>query len=144
MAGDLKAVAGSVASSIEGHPLVFGPPPHADAVPITKLSFATATTKFVAQCSRARNLVALRNVDFSTLGITVTNDTVVYDAVRLDPKSGEQEWIGRMGTREAITRDGLVLDAASIAYCPHEWIGGSGYVDLELVRRFPFPCLSAF
>jgi len=67
----------------------------------------------------------------------MTNDTAVYDAVRIDPKNGEKEWTGRTGTREAIARDGLAVDAASLAYCPHEWINSAGYVDLELVRKFP-------
>jgi len=42
-----------------------------------------------------------------------------------------------LGTRKAITRDGFEIDAASIAFCPHEWINNSGYVDLELVRKHP-------
>jgi hypothetical protein len=68
--------------------------------------------------------------------IAVTNDTAVFEATRFDLATGEREWIGRMGTREAIVRDGLVVDAASVAYCPHEWIDTRGYVDLALVRRF--------
>jgi hypothetical protein len=69
----------------------------------------------------------------------VTNDTAVYDAVRLDPSSGEQSWTDRMGTREAITRDGLAIDLGSLAFCPHEWINDSGYVDLTLVHKSPRP-----
>lgn len=65
------------------------------------------------------------------------NDTAVYDALRVDPTSGGKEWAGRMGTREAIRRDSLEIDAASLAFCPHEWINSAGYVDLELVRKFP-------
>ncbi|MCK1474897.1 hypothetical protein IVB27_08765 [Bradyrhizobium sp. 197] len=64
------------------------------------------------------------------------SDTAVYDAMRPDP-NGHREWAGRLGTREAIRRDGLELDATSLAYCPHEWINAAGYVDLELVRKFP-------
>ncbi|WP_375310664.1 hypothetical protein WHZ77_26525 [Bradyrhizobium sp. A5] len=67
----------------------------------------------------------------------MTNDTAVYDALRVDPTSGDKEGAGRMGTRDAIRRDGLEIDAASLAFCPHEWINSTGYVDLELVRKFP-------
>lgn len=67
----------------------------------------------------------------------MTNDTAVFDAMRLDPNSGEREWAGRLGTREAIFRDGLAPDPASLAYCPHEWIDSAGYVDLDLVQKFP-------
>lgn len=42
-----------------------------------------------------------------------------------------------MGTRDAIRRDSLEIDPASLAFCPHEWINGTGYVDIELVRKFP-------
>lgn len=69
----------------------------------------------------------------------MTNDTAVFDAIHLDAKSGEKEWDGRLGTREAIMRDGLAIDRASLAYCPHEWINSAGYVDLDLVRKFPLP-----
>ncbi|WP_426424893.1 hypothetical protein [Bradyrhizobium genosp. A] len=67
----------------------------------------------------------------------MTNDTAVFDAMRLDPTTGEKEWIGRMGTRSAIARDGLEIDQASLGYCPHEWLDPTGYVDLELARQFP-------
>jgi hypothetical protein len=67
----------------------------------------------------------------------VKNDTAVYDALRLDLASGGKEWAGLMGTRDAIRRDSLEIDAASLAFCPHEWINSAGYVDLELVRKFP-------
>ncbi|WLB24200.1 hypothetical protein [Bradyrhizobium japonicum] len=67
----------------------------------------------------------------------MTNDTAVFDAMRADPKNGEREWAGRMGTRDAIRRDGLEIDTASLAFCPHEWINSAGYVDIELVRKFP-------
>lgn len=65
------------------------------------------------------------------------NDTAVFDAMRHDPNSEDNECAGRMGTREAIMRDGLVLDPASLAYCPREWINPEGYVDIDLVRRAP-------
>jgi len=39
--------------------------------------------------------------------------------------------------RDAIRGDGLEIDAASLAFCPREWINSTGYVDLELVRIFP-------
>jgi hypothetical protein len=70
-------------------------------------------------------------------GIAMTNDTAVFDALRLDPNSGLAEWAGRLGTREAIRSDGLEIDAASLSFCPHEWIDPAGYVDLQLVRQFP-------
>lgn len=57
--------------------------------------------------------------------------------MRPDPKNGEREWAGRMGTRDAIRRDGLEIDTASVAFCPLEWINSAGYVDIELVRKFP-------
>jgi hypothetical protein len=59
------------------------------------------------------------------------------DAMRPDPKNGENKWAGRLGTREAIKRDGLEIDTASLAFCPHERINSAGYVDLDLVRKFP-------
>ena len=67
----------------------------------------------------------------------MTNDTAVFDAMRPDPKNGEREWAGRMGKRDAIRRDGLEIDTVSLAFCPHEWINSAGYVDIELVRKFP-------
>lgn len=67
----------------------------------------------------------------------MTNDTAVFDAMRPDPKNGEREWAGRMGTRDAIRRDGLEIDTASVTFCPLEWINSAGYVDIELVRKFP-------
>ena len=67
------------------------------------------------------------------------NDTAVFNALRLDPESGQHVSTDRTGTREAIARDGLVVDTPSLGYCPHEWIDPSGYVDLELARRFPHP-----
>lgn len=67
----------------------------------------------------------------------VTNDIAVFAAMRLDPINGKKESDGRRGTRASIRRDGMEIDAASLAFCPHEWINSSGYVDLELVRKFP-------
>ncbi|MCK1297438.1 hypothetical protein IVB33_15285 [Bradyrhizobium sp. 24] len=64
------------------------------------------------------------------------NDTAVFDAMRPDP-NGRRQWAGRLGTGEAIKRDGLELDPGSLVYCPHEWINAAGYVDLELVRKYP-------
>jgi hypothetical protein len=57
----------------------------------------------------------------------------------LDPANGGDTWIDRMGTREAIVRDGLAIDPRSLAYCPHEWIDESGYVDMKLVQQSPRP-----
>jgi len=67
----------------------------------------------------------------------MTNDIAVYDAMRLSRNSGKSVWTGRMGTRAAITRDGLVVDPGSLAYCPHQWIDADGYVDQELAKRHP-------
>ncbi|OAF13677.1 hypothetical protein AYJ54_43520 [Bradyrhizobium centrolobii] len=68
----------------------------------------------------------------------MTNDTAVYDAVRLNVDTGQREWIDRMGRRDAIARDGLEIDLASLAYCPHEWIGSDGYVDVNLAKQHPY------
>ncbi|MBR0828177.1 hypothetical protein JQ596_21810 [Bradyrhizobium manausense] len=69
----------------------------------------------------------------------MTNDTAVFDALCFDPQLGEKVSTGRMGTRQAIARDGLDIDADTLAYCPHEWIDASGYVDLELARKYRHP-----
>ena len=65
------------------------------------------------------------------------NDTAVYDAFLVDPTDGSKKWIGRMGTRRAIMRDGFAIDPPSLAYCPHEWLDERGYIDIERVRAFP-------
>lgn len=68
----------------------------------------------------------------------MTNDTAVFEPMRFDPASGENESEGRRGTRDAmIRRDGMEIDAACHAFCPYEWVNSSGYVDLDLVRKFP-------
>ena len=67
------------------------------------------------------------------------NDTPVYDAVRLESAAAQPIWTGRIGTREAIARDGLFADGNSLAYCPHEWLDDQGYVDIQLVRKHPHP-----
>lgn len=67
----------------------------------------------------------------------MANDTAVYDTVRIDPINGVADWAGRIGTRRAIVRDGLAIDPAWRAYCPHEWLNENGCVDLERVRNFP-------
>jgi hypothetical protein len=74
-----------------------------------------------------------------TLRTAMRNDIAVFEAMRVDPITGEKEWVGRMGTRAAIARDGLEVDPASLGYCPHEWLDRSGYVDLQLARQFPHP-----
>lgn len=68
----------------------------------------------------------------------MTNDTAVFDALRFDPGEGEKIATGRIGTRDAIVRDGLLVDPGTLAYCPHQWIDDSGYLDLDLTRRFPY------
>jgi hypothetical protein len=69
----------------------------------------------------------------------MTNDTAVFDAMRFDIRAGEDIWTGRAGTRETINRDGYRVDPMSLKYCPREWIDASGYVDLELSRKHPYP-----
>lgn len=68
----------------------------------------------------------------------MTSDTIVFDALRLDPGIGERVATGLIGTREAITRDGFLIDPSSLGYCPHEWIDANGYVDLELARKHSY------
>jgi hypothetical protein len=88
----------------------------------------------------ADTLLALRVVYLKyASGISVTHDTAVFDALCFDPGIGERVSTGRIGTREAIVRDGLFIDPSSLGYCPHEWIDGSGYVDPELARKFCYP-----
>jgi len=84
------------------------------------------------------NLAASRIIHFSTSEIAMTNDIAVYDAIRLSPNSGQRLWTGRMGTRAAIKRDGLIVDSASLAYCPHQWIDADGYVDQKLAKKHPY------
>jgi hypothetical protein len=69
--------------------------------------------------------------------MAMKNDTPVFDAMRIDAKSGEEVWTGLMGTREAIQRDGFTIDTNSLSYCPHEWLNGRGYIEPELVRKHP-------
>jgi hypothetical protein len=68
----------------------------------------------------------------------MTNDTEIFDAMRVDVFTGQTGWTKRAGTRDAIHRDGFVLDPLSQRGCPHEWIDNRGYVDFELVRRHPY------
>jgi hypothetical protein len=67
----------------------------------------------------------------------MTNDTAVFDAVRLNIRTGSEVWTGRIGTPEAIRRDGLLI-GGELRYCPHEWLDKRGYVDLELARKHPY------
>lgn len=68
----------------------------------------------------------------------MTNDTVVFDAMRFDIRIGQYVWTRRVGTPEAIQRDGLFI-AGLPQYCPHEWLDEKGYVDSELARKHPYP-----
>ena len=63
--------------------------------------------------------------------------TEIFDAMHFDMTSGENVWTGRMGTREAILRDGYEVDVMSLCYCPYDWIDDRGYVDIELARKHP-------
>ena len=65
-------------------------------------------------------------------------DTPVFEAIRSDTQADVDVWTGLIGTREAIQRDGLMIDIHSLSYCPHEWLNSQGYIDLELVRRHTF------
>jgi hypothetical protein len=69
--------------------------------------------------------------------IAMKNDTPVFDALRFDANVGRDVWTGFTGTREAIQRDGFVIDKPSLSYCPHEWLNSRGYIELELVRKHP-------
>ncbi len=66
----------------------------------------------------------------------MSNDTVVFDAVRFNIRTGNEVWTGRIGTPEAIRRDGLLI-GGDLRYCPHEWLDSRGYVDPELAQRYP-------
>ena len=68
----------------------------------------------------------------------MTNDMQVFYAMRVDQVTGNFEPVGRAGTVEAIRRDGLQIDPVSENWCPHEWLDGHGYVDLELAREHPY------
>lgn len=63
------------------------------------------------------------------------NDTEIFYAMRFNIVSGQHEWTGKTGKREAIVRDGLTIELPSVGYCPHEWIDGNGYVDPALARQ---------
>jgi hypothetical protein len=69
----------------------------------------------------------------------VENDTEVFYAVRVEPRTGERIPANHTGTRQAIQRDGFVVDPASQAFCPHQWIDGRGYLDLNLAALHPLP-----
>ncbi|MCG2645794.1 MULTISPECIES: hypothetical protein [Bradyrhizobium] len=64
----------------------------------------------------------------------MTNDAAMCDALCGGPNDGSREWLGRMGTRRAIKRNGLTVDPVSSAYCLREWLSESGYVDIHPVR----------
>jgi hypothetical protein len=42
-----------------------------------------------------------------------------------------------MATRDAIKRDGLEIDPASLAFCAYEWINSAGHVHLEARVQIP-------
>jgi len=66
----------------------------------------------------------------------VTNDTSVHDAMRYDHREGENVWAGRVGTAEAIRREGLLV-GPWIGGAPHQWLK-DGFVDLELSNKYPY------
>jgi hypothetical protein len=76
---------------------------------------------------------------FFTTRISMTNDTQVFYAMRVNSITGEMEPVGRAGTVEAIHRDGFKIDPLSENYCPPEWLDQHGYVDLERARKNPLP-----
>ena len=61
----------------------------------------------------------------------MTNNVEVFYAKRCDPNVVDYVSTGdpRMGTREAIHRDGMVIAPMSQAFCPREWLDEHGYVD---------------
>jgi hypothetical protein len=67
----------------------------------------------------------------------MTNDVEIFDAMHRDPMTGHELWTGRAGTRDAIDRDGLLIDPISQAFCPPEWLDESGYVDLARAKKHP-------
>jgi hypothetical protein len=71
-----------------------------------------------------------------TTDTEIKNDTAVFYAMRVEGSPVKMEL--RKGTREAIERDGFAVDPSSLAYCPHQWIDGRGYVDLELAQKHPY------
>lgn len=72
--------------------------------------------------------------------MAVENDTEVFYAVRVDPRTGEQDRRDpRMGTREAIHKSGMQIDPMSQSFCPHQWLDADGFVSQELVRLHPYP-----
>ncbi|MDN5003800.1 hypothetical protein ACFQZO_23470 [Bradyrhizobium sp. GCM10027634] len=71
--------------------------------------------------------------------MAIENDTEVFYAVRVDPRTGELDRSEtRMGTREAILKRGLQIDPASQSFCPHQWIDADGFVSLELSALHPY------
>lgn len=71
--------------------------------------------------------------------MTVQNDTEVFYAVRVDPRTREQDRTDpRMGTREAIHKRGLQADPVSRSFCPHQWLDADGFVNQELARLHPY------
>jgi hypothetical protein len=73
--------------------------------------------------------------------ISMANDAEVFNGKRFDFSTGDYVSIGdpKMGTREAIQSDGLVVDLMSQVFCPHEWLDEHGYVDLALAAKHPWP-----
>ncbi|QQN61547.1 hypothetical protein JIR23_18030 [Bradyrhizobium diazoefficiens] len=71
--------------------------------------------------------------------VPVQNDTEVFYAVRVDPRTREQDRTDpRMGTREAIHKRGLQADPVSRSFCPHQWLDADGFVNQELARLHPY------
>ncbi|MCG2626668.1 hypothetical protein L6654_08540 [Bradyrhizobium sp. WYCCWR 13023] len=72
--------------------------------------------------------------------MAIKNDTEIYYAVRVDPRTGELDRSEtRMGTREAILKRGLRIDPASQSFCPHEWLDADGFVSQDLAKLHPYP-----
>jgi hypothetical protein len=65
----------------------------------------------------------------------VTNDTKVFYAMRYDHRMGDHVWTRRVGTAEAILREGLVV-GDSPGGAPHQWLK-DGFVDLQLSNLYP-------
>ena len=54
------------------------------------------------------------------------NDTAVYDAMRFDIRAGDLVWAKKVGTPEAMLRDGFFL-GAELRYCSQELLDDRGY-----------------
>src|ERR1700757_5280270 len=95
-----------------------------------------SSLSLVSRCSWDDPLLIRNSASFQSRIFPMTNDTAVFDAVRLNIRTGSEVWTGRRGTPEAIRRDGLLI-GGELRYCPHEWLDKRGSVDPELAQEHP-------